>query len=102
MQSLYNLLGSKDNTAKEAALEVIADLAFTCETVSEQMCTPFLLATLMQLAEPSGNTTPQVQCAALIALGNLAFEQSNRHSQLGSEGLRPLLTRLASGNCKCI
>ena len=31
MQSLYNLLGSQDPLAKVAALQVIADLAFTSE-----------------------------------------------------------------------
>jgi hypothetical protein len=50
MQSLYHLLGSDDLGAREAGLMVVADLAFTCEEVSAAMCTPFLLATLMQLA----------------------------------------------------
>jgi hypothetical protein len=49
MQSLYHLLGSADFAAREAGLHVVADLAFTSEDVSAQMCTPFLLATLMQV-----------------------------------------------------
>ena len=48
-----------------------------------------------QLANQTGVT--DVQCAALLALGNLAFERTNRRTMLASEGLRELLTRLGSG-----
>ena len=38
----------------------------------------------------------RVQGAALLALGNLAFERTNRRTMLASEGLRELLTRLGN------
>jgi hypothetical protein len=77
--------------------QVVADLAFVSEEVSRAMYTTFLVSTLMQLA---GSNVASLKCAALLAIGNLAFEPTNRRSLLSQEGLRELLSQLADGHKK--
>eukprot|EP00959_Pyramimonas_sp_CCMP1952_P133510 2792025-Pyramimonas_sp.AAC.1 len=72
--------------------QVVGDLAFASESVATAMYTASLVSTLLQLANKPAQ--PTLQCAALLALGNLAFTPANRRRLLAHENLRELLVRV--------
>ncbi|GAV81873.1 Arm domain-containing protein/Patatin domain-containing protein/LRR_8 domain-containing protein [Cephalotus follicularis] len=74
-----------------SVLQVVVNLGFACDTVSQKMLTRDVLKSLKLLC---AHRNPEVQRLALLAVGNLAFCLENRRILVTSESLRDLLLRL--------
>ncbi|KAK4753266.1 hypothetical protein SAY87_022064 [Trapa incisa] len=75
-----------------SVLQVVINLAFTSDTVSQKMLTKDVLKSLKSLC---AHKIPEVQRLALLAVGNLGFSLENRRVLVTSESLRELLLRLS-------
>lgn len=117
MQPIQAVLKSFAQEEVISVLQVMAQLAFACDTVAQKMLTKDVLKSLKLLCahkNPEASSSflvvfycmlimqssniefifHQVQKLALLAVGNLAFCLENRRILVTSESLRDLLLRL--------
>ncbi|KAM3362609.1 phospholipase A I [Capsicum galapagoense] len=91
MQPIERVLKSAGPEEVISVLQVLGNLAFASDIVSQKLLTKDVLRSLKLLC---AHRNPEVQRLALFAVGNLAFCLENRRNLVTSESLRELLLRL--------
>ncbi|TMW93831.1 hypothetical protein EJD97_011096 [Solanum chilense] len=91
MQPIERVLKSAGPEEVISVLQVLGNLAFASDIVSQKLLTKDVLRSLKLLC---AHRNPEVQRLALFAVGNLAFCLENRRILVTSESLRELLLRL--------
>lgn len=95
MKPIERVLRSAGPEDLISVLQIVVQLAFTSDSVSQKMLTKDSLKSLKLLC---AHKNTEVQRLALLAVGNLAFCLENRSTLVTSESLRELLLRLTSSS----
>ncbi|KAF5177670.1 Phospholipase a i [Thalictrum thalictroides] len=91
MQPIESVLKSLVPEGVISVLQVVANLAFTSDSVAQKMLTRDVLRSLKVLC---AHKNTEVQRLALLCVGNMAFCLENRRILVTSESLRELLLHL--------